>query len=133
MRIELQPAAGQMILLGDDSQRLFVNNYLPFPEWSTQVRPGVRAPNVKISARLNCKWTIPFEVDWYFDTEEEALSALTDFPLSVPPQGTLRVIQAARTRFFLNATKTTIRPVRHIGQSVRFAFNFIAEQSTTNG
>jgi hypothetical protein len=131
MRIELQPASGQTVLLGDDLQRLFINSYLPYPEWTTQVRPGVRAPNVKISARLNCKWTIPFEVDWYFDTEEDALSAITDFPLSVPLQGTLWVIQTTRTRYFLNATKTVIRPVQHVGQSIRFSFNFIAENSVT--
>lgn len=132
VRIELQSATGNAIVLGDDSQRQFIDKYLPYPEWSAQVRPGVRAPNVKVSARLNCKWTIAFEVDWVFDSEEEALSQITDFPLSVPQQGTLRVIQTSRTRFFLNATKTTIRPVQHIGQSVRFSFNFIAENSVTS-
>ena len=132
MRIELQSAANQIVLLGDDQQRLFINNYLPYPEWSAQIRPGVRAPNVKIATRLNCKWTVSFEVDWYFDSEEDALSGLTDLPLSVPLQGTLRVVQAARTRLFLNATKTTIHPVQHVGCSVRFAFNFLAEQSVVS-
>lgn len=128
MRIELQPPAGKSILLGDDLQRHYIDKYLPSPEWKIQIREGVRAEHVSISPRYNVRWTVSFEVDRAYNSEAEALAAITDFPLSIPLQGALRVTQGTRTRYFLNAAKSFVRPLRHNGCSVRFALSFAAEQ-----
>lgn len=132
MRISILPPGGSPLVLGDDSQRLWLSCYLPKVEWSVQVSQLFRSASVKVYPRLNQRWTLTFQVDRTFNQSADALAFLLDYPASVPTQGTLEVFQAERRRFFKNATLSELRVLSVVGVTVQLAYTFTAESTSTS-
>ncbi len=132
MRISLIFTGSAPVVLGDDSARLLISNYLPSMEQAVQVSPLFRSANVKIFPRFNKQWTIAFQVDRTFNDTASAQAFLVDYPPTLPTQGSLEILQSNRRRYYNNAALREFRVLSLIGVSVKLAYAFLAESTSTS-
>lgn len=119
MKITAKTATAALVL-GDDSKREFIRDFLPSQTRSSQVAERLRATAIIAYDRFNRRTDLTWTVEREHASVAAALAFAADHPSAVPNQADLEITDTtstAATRYLLDAVISSVRCVAQYGAS----------------